>query len=300
MIPNYPEFAPIQFGLKNELQNFTRQFDPYEDFTFVNLYTWDTNNKAGVSKLFENLVFRIPDYMKAGEYTYTFLGMNEPDSTLKILLGNHSAVELVPQFIVESLKIPEDFIIHEDRESFDYMYSTSALATLRGKALSKKRNLSNTTRNILKDRLHLHSKTTLSSEEKFSMSDIINRWAKATKQPRKNYKFEFIALERLLKNFEDLELVATLCYIDENMNGFSIHEIIDSEYGICHFEKSLNNEFPGINTVLIQEANKYLEDKIAYVNWQQDLGLEGLRKAKLAYRPEYFLRKYTVKANQTQ
>jgi len=46
--------------------------------------------------------------------------------------------------------------------------------------------------------------------------------------------------------------------------------------------------------VLIQEAAKFLSNKSKIVNWQQDLGIEGIKKAKRAYRPIGYLRKYTI------
>ncbi len=294
MIPQFPEFTPVDFKLQKEIQTFTRKFDPYEDFSFVNLYTWDTNGNAGVSWLNNNLVIKIPNYMDSTKFTYTFVGTSQLDATVTTLLDKYRVLELIPTFAITGLLHPEKYAIAEDRDSFDYMYSVKSLSEMTGGPLRKKRNLVNATHKALGERIQCVTVSKLSSEQRLDVEVIIERWFNDTKQPSEDVACEKTALSRLIDAFEQLDLWITLCYIDDNLNGFSVHEIISKDYSICHFEKSLNKKYPGINTVLIKAAATFLSDKSATVNWQQDLGIEGLRKSKEAYRPKYYLRKYWI------
>ena len=294
MISQFPDFTPINLNLKNEIQAFTRQFDPYEDFSFINLYTWNTNGKAAIAWLNGNLVIKIPHYMGLDKFTHTFIGNTYLDETAATLVKEFSKLELIPEFIIKQLRHPEMYAIAEDRDSFDYMYEVKSLANLEGRALKKKRNLYNTACKALGARVKFTSVNSLTPRLKKEIEHVINEWFKQTAQPDLDVKSERMALTRLLESFNELNLWVTLCYIDEALSGFSVHEIINEDFSICHFEKSFNHRFSGLNTLLIQAAAQFLSDKSSIVNWQQDLGIAGLKKAKRAYAPKYYLRKYSI------
>lgn len=287
-------------SLKEEIQLFTRRFEPYEDFSFVNLYTWDTNGTAGVAWLNDNLIVKIPNYMDDAKFSYTFIGENKLDDTVSELLDAYPRLELIPTSVVTGLSHPENYAIAEDRDSFDYMYATKDLSELGGRRLRKKRNLFNSTQKILGERIKCVTLNKLSAKQHREVEDVIEKWLQTTKQSEDDTRFEKIALKRLMDAFEKLDLWVTLCYIDNTLNGFSVHEIVSKQYAICHFEKSTNQDHPGINATLIKEAAMFLSDKSNTVNWQQDLGIEGLRKAKRAYGPKYYLRKYWISRGGTE
>lgn len=294
MISQFPDFTSISMDLKNALTEYSRQFDPYEDFSFINLYTWDIGQKLKVAWLNGNLVIQIPNYLDSNKYSYTFIGNHELDDTVKTLLNSFDTLELIPAFIITGLKNPEEYAIAEDRDSFDYMYFVDRLADLKGRKLRKKRNIAKSTRAHLGSSLRCETVDKLSSDQISDIKKVIDEWFKNTDQHKADTESEYIALERVLKSFNNLDLWITLCYLDESLVGFSVHEIINTKYAICHFEKSLNNLDSGLNTILIQEAAIFLKDRVEIVNWQQDLGIESLRKAKRAYAPSYFLRKYWI------
>lgn len=300
MISHFPDFTPINMKLKEEIQLFTRRFDPYEDFSFVNLYTWDTNGKAGVAWLNNNLVIKIPNYTDRTKFSYTFIGLSRLDETVSKLLDTFPRLELIPTFIVSGLLQPDKYAIAEDRDNFDYMYEVKALAELSGRQLRKKRNLFNTAQKTVGKRVECKTVNKLNPEILNDIEAVIAKWLKITKQSQDDTAFEEIALKRLVGAFGELDLWATLCYVDNTLNGFSVHEIVSEEYAICHFEKSLNQELVGINTILIKESALFLSDKSTIVNWQQDLGIEGLRKAKRAYAPSYYLKKYWISRGTSQ
>jgi hypothetical protein len=97
-----------------------------------------------------------------------------------------------------------------------------------------------------------------------------------------------------LEHAESFILMFTTLQIKGRLAGFSIHEILDQQFAITHFEKALpihrNAYLPLIN----KAAADLVGNSCKYVNWEQDLGLEGLRKSKQSYQPVKFLKKYIV------
>ena len=81
------------------------------------------------------------------------------------------------------------------------------------------------------------------------------------------------------------------------MVGFTIGEKANSEMAIIHIEKG-DPDFKGAYTFINKVfAEKYLSD-VKYINREEDLGIEGLRKAKTSYHPVKLERKYIVDINQ--
>jgi hypothetical protein len=82
-------------------------------------------------------------------------------------------------------------------------------------------------------------------------------------------------------------------YVGDQVIGFSCGEVVGDTL-IIHIEKA-DIAFDGAYQKLVSEyAKMYASDGVQYINREEDLGIEGLRKAKLSYHPAFILRKYTV------
>ena len=71
--------------------------------------------------------------------------------------------------------------------------------------------------------------------------------------------------------------------------AFSICSRVNSEQFTVHFEKN-DPEFKGSGQIVNQETARALLPFGKYINREQDLGIEGLRHAKMSYRPLVLLR----------
>lgn len=298
-ISTYPAFCPIDLELKHEIDRLTKKYDKYSDFSFVNLYTWDTNSKAAVSILNANLVIKIPDYQHLGKYTYTLIGDNKLDETINTLINDLNYLELVPEFIVKQLNSPERYAIAEDRGSFDYVYRVVDLAEMRGKKLSKKRNHVNVTMKELGSRIRLKTTTSLTNQEIAAILSVVECWNKDELKADNSSRFEYIALKRLFDKWARFDLQITLCYLDDVLVGFTVYEV-NEDMSICHFEKCLHGSNEGLGTLLVKEAAKQLVGKSLLANWEQDLGIPGLNKSKLSYKPLKYMRKYKISFGRTK
>ena len=93
------------------------------------------------------------------------------------------------------------------------------------------------------------------------------------------------------ENYEKLGFEGGAILVDGKIVACTIGEKINSDNFVVHFEKAFT-EFEGAYTIINQEFSKTLEDRFKFINREEDLGIEGLRKAKLSYRPFLLLEKY--------
>ena len=97
-------------------------------------------------------------------------------------------------------------------------------------------------------------------------------------------------LETILCNMDRLNVKGGAIFVDERAVAFTLGSPINNEVFDIHIEKALKDYGEGY-TVINREFARRLED-YKYINREDDMGLEGLRKAKLSYKPEIILKKY--------
>ena len=102
------------------------------------------------------------------------------------------------------------------------------------------------------------------------------------------------AISRVLNSWEKIEgLVGGAIMVDKTMAAYTVAESLSADMLLIHFEKG-NTDFKGvyqaINQLFLEHSGKNFE----IVNREQDLGDEGLRKAKLSYHPVDFINKYRI------
>ncbi len=129
---------------------------------------------------------------------------------------------------------------------------------------------------------------------------VARNWLDGQPEARRDYlEYEYRAILKSGANWENWNLKGILVYADGEPVGMNIvSELSEGVYDI-HFEKALA-EYPHVWSVLEQELAKYLEDAV-WINREEDLGDEGLRKSKMSYRPDLLMQKfYAVPAAQVQ
>jgi hypothetical protein len=106
---------------------------------------------------------------------------------------------------------------------------------------------------------------------------------------------ENLALERFFMNEKNFNLVAFGLFLDGEMVGFTIDELLaGTDYVLSHFIKG-DISIIGVYMFLMhQSCIDFIESGKKLFNYEQDLGLPGLRKAKVSWRPSTFLKKYEI------
>ncbi|HEY5267857.1 MAG TPA: phosphatidylglycerol lysyltransferase domain-containing protein [Candidatus Saccharimonadales bacterium] len=294
MIPQFPRFSKLAIVYMEEIKNFTSRFEPYSDFNFTSLLSWDTDDSTEVSMLNGNLVVRFTNYT-TDNLLYSVIGDNMIDESLLELLAITTSIELVPEIVIKNINNFDLFDVEEDRGAFDYVYILEDLASMNGKKYKTRRNkLSLVTRDIGSN-LRSVIITNVNKDMFLSLNKVSTSWQQNSQQNAVDTDRENAAINRILSWSNSLNLFILIFYKDEDIVGFSINEKISDEYSICHFEKALPVH-DNIYTYIVHEsAKELLTLGSKYINWEQDLNLPGLRKSKLSYQPEKFLKKYQVK-----
>lgn len=178
--------------------------------------------------------------------------------------------------------------VFANRDSFDYIYETQELIELKGKRFHGKRN-------------HIKRfKENNWSFEKLTPKDHDECIAFATEFYNNNKGYddysavvEQYAINTFFNNFDELGLKGGVLRVDGEIAGFSIGEKLNSDTFVVHIEKAksdINGAYPTICNEFLKAYAKNFE----YVNREEDLGIEGLRRSKQSYHPEFLLEKYTV------
>lgn len=295
-------FEPVDINAKDKLQPYFELVD-YEacEYCFATLYMW--------SHVYNTVYYVEEDFaIVSGEYE----GNNFVVLPLASKENMHKALEFIFKYfkddnkkihlraitkeIVEYMKenYPGKFEYIEERDYFDYVYSGESLRTLGGRKNQKKRNHINF---FLKEYENRFEYKTLTKKDFNECLILLNEWAmrKEDGQYDDDFKNEFKAIKILFDNYDKLSDYLKIggIYVDEKLEAFSIGEMLNSEMAVIHIEKAnpmIRGLYPYINQQFL--VNEFNDAK--FINREEDLGIEGLRKAKLSYHPERFVEKYTV------
>ena len=301
MIPQFPEFKKLELTDKKDIESFTKRFPPYSDFNFASMWGWDTKGDMLVSQLNNNLVVCFTDYL-TGEPFYSFLGDNEINDTAEKLISFSKEqsfpahLKLIPEVSANGLD-RERFIVTEDRNNFDYMLAVESLKPHDGtlRPLSSRRKLIN--------KLKLLSHTAVvpidihDSEIAEKILSVFSEWESRQGMNASDILILKNALHKVLQSSEIENTLAFGLLINEKFEGYSINEFLGNEYAIGSFQQASTVTSQASYALLMQEVAVYLDQLgCKYLNLEQDLGIEGLRKWKLSYKPTYYLKKYVVTA----
>ena len=79
--------------------------------------------------------------------------------------------------------------------------------------------------------------------------------------------------------------------IQGKLAAFTLGEQINDEIAVIHIEKA-DSGIPGLYTIINQQFVEHAWTKVKYINREEDMGLEGLRRAKLSYNPAFMIDKF--------
>ncbi|HRR77051.1 MAG TPA: phosphatidylglycerol lysyltransferase domain-containing protein [Ruminococcus sp.] len=183
---------------------------------------------------------------------------------------------------------PDRFTYELDRDSSDYIYLTEDFISLKGKKYHGKRN--HLAR--FKELDYTYSPITEKDFDDciiFCTAEYNNRSGSAVH----SFIAEQFAINTYFSYFNELGLKGSLIRIDGKVAAVTIGEQLNSETFCVHIEKadtSYNGIYTGISHLFAESEAAGLK----YINREEDLGIEGLRRSKLSYNPAFLLNKYTL------
>lgn len=181
-----------------------------------------------------------------------------------------------------ALTEPVKYDLYEVRGEFEYIYTADSLAQLKGNALKPKRNHVN----------HFHKHFQWSKEEinQTNLSEVIafsKAWDVKKEIPLESHLHnENRALDELFTHFNELDVKGLLLRVDGRVVAFSVGCPLCEDTYLVLFEKA-DWEINGAYSMINCEFAKRVAENYTYINRAEDGGMEGLRKAKLSYHPNY-------------
>ena len=185
--------------------------------------------------------------------------------------------------------LPDTTQFIDDRDNWDYVYLRDNLANLAGRKYHAKKNHANAFRKENPD----YAFSVISKNDIADCIAFADLWCEIKGQNAEGLRCELCALEEALINYEVLNIRGALIRIDGVVQAFSIGEKYNKDMAVIHFEKA-NPEIRGLYTVINQDFCSKVWNDVIYINREEDMGLEGLRKAKESYHPEFMVKKYSV------
>lgn len=223
-----------------------------------------------------------------GDYKALFQEMKQYADSLGVPLRVRGIpVELVPNL---EQWFPGKFQVETYREEADYLYLTEEFANFSGKKFHQKRNFVNRFLNYNPE----FREITPNDFEQCIAFGAKSYNAKAGYTDASAVAEQY-AIHMLFQNYEKLRLMGGMLFVGEELVAFSVGERLNSSTVDVHLEKADTN-YVGAYPAMAQAFAKFVAKDFLYLNREEDLGIEGLRKSKLSYHPVKILEKYTATA----
>ncbi len=298
-VPSFPKFRPFTTEDKQWYIPYYSQFEPYADFAFGNLLIWlNFNDDLKVSELNNNLIFTFTNSLTDGSLTMTVLGVDDIDGTLRKLFTSGICKELsfVPAVTYEGINEKHSFSIEEERDSFDYILETNRMAKMLGSESRKLRRIVRTSIREYGDTIILRELEMNDDTINFMINNL-HTWDKAFTLTKNDVDLQEVkALNTSLDISREIDNRNFSIYIDGKLEGFILYQVPPQEGFVIlnHIKTSYNFRYI-FDFMLFAFAARVTQSGIKYINFEQDLGLEGLRDHKLGLKPIGFLKKYSIK-----
>ncbi|MCQ2606923.1 MAG: GNAT family N-acetyltransferase [Bacteroidales bacterium] len=282
------EFMPVTLQDRQTIEQYTVQFAPRDcEFSFGNLFCWQEIQDTHFAVYKDSLLLR---FTIQGKHIYTFPIGKQIDQSLcnEILSLLPDAIFQAEESVLKQY-CDEKFHITPHRDFFDYIYLRENLATLKGSKYQQKRNHINKFKSQ-----YQYEYIPLNSTLTEKCIALEKEWRLQHNQGEQtSYNAEEDAISRALSHFNELQLIGGAIVINNTIEAFTIGcPINDNTFNVM-FEKA-NSSFDGIYSIINQEFAQRIPEKYIYINREEDLGKEGLRKSKLSYKPYAFIEKSTA------
>lgn len=289
MVTPYPAFRPIRLDNKPLFDAAFRANPPrISEFTFTNLYAWRDTYRLNVSTLDDIILLR-SEGGPAQRY-FNPIGASDTKETItRILKDTKASFIRIPEEIKELFDKDNDFKVEPDPDNWDYLFKTEDLVRLPGARYDGKRNL---IKKFKSENEYEYIK--LSGENAAACLEFQEAWCSI--KDCKNIESlnnEVRAAGEMIKNFTALGIVGGAIKIKMRIRAIALAERLNQDAMVMHILKADPN-IKGLYQTIMQEFLLREAGGFKYVNLEQDLGVEGLRKSKFSYHPLKMIKKYTI------
>lgn len=267
------------------------------EFSFGNNVLWNPGGKLEYQIVEEVLVYRMifeeeivyctPDFKGKVSRIVHFI---EADAAS---IGKKYSISCLNVKMMGELKdaFPEQYVFTTNRNQSDYIYLVDKLAELKGGKYHKKKNHVNKFR-----KNYEFSYEEIGEDNIEECRAMKNLWMLKRETMDESLQVETKAIDMALDHYKEFGFTGGLIRVEGKVKAFTMGERLSSDTFVTHFEKAMD-DMDGLYAIINQQfAQNTLQGNYVYVNREDDMGLEGLRQAKLSYYPEYVYDKYAARA----
>ena len=264
------------------------------EYCFGNIFMWSDIYENKIHN--DNGIFVSADFTDEPVFCYP-IGDGDKKATIQKLIEFSKGLGVNLEFFGMTEKdrdelqflFPKQFEITEERDYFDYLYTSESLATLVGRKLASKRN------HISYFEKTFDWKYEPITKENIHKCELLNEhWERLNREKNpEEIGDEHLAIKKALANFFELGLEGGILTIENEIVAFTFGEKLNDNTFCTHVEKAYGN-IRGAYQMINREFARQLKDRFEYINREDDTGSEGLRRAKLSYHPHRLVIKYSA------
>lgn len=286
------------------------------DLSFGNLISWKFLYNTQFAIVNDYLVFRFHYNRHLAYMMPVAKPQPQEDGTFKVKPCDECSIEVIKAIRDDSIamghpflmmgvcnymrdlieqRFPDTFDIKPNRDFADYIYTREKLVNLSGKKLQSKRNHINKFKSLYPN----YEYRALTPDLIPQCLALEKQWRKVSKDDTdetdldEELSEELRSMTRAFNRWDRLGLVGGTIWIDNTLVAFTFGcPINQTTFDVCVEKADVNYE--GAFTIINQEFVKHLPEKYFYINREEDMGDEGLRRAKESYKPDILLEKNTV------
>lgn len=292
------EFKPVRLEDRQVIERYTMPSGITNcDLAFANMYCWQKVYHSAWAEIDGFLVIRFHigggekiGYMQPvgqGDFAHIIPTLREDAHAhaqrLRIIGLTRQGCEQI------GAMHPCNFAFGSDRALEDYIYSADDLRNLPGRRYQPKRN-------------HINRFTATYPNYRYepmteahfdACMQLEREWRKVHGGHTSELCAEQQAMQRAFAHFDELGMLGGCIYVGDRLAAFTYGSAVNDHTFDTHVEKA-DTEFDGAFTMINKLFAEHLPAQFTHINREEDLGIEGLRRAKLSYHPTSIEPKFTA------
>lgn len=290
--PLFPDFKRVgledQGFIKEQISRFPSEAC---ELNFGNIFIWRNFEYPQFTLINQNLCL-LCEPLSEPAYFLPPVGENRMEETVRTCLTRAPRLSRVPESLVQ--KYSSRLKWEPDRDNFDYIYLAEDLIHLKGKRYDGKRN-----RIKRFEKNHSYRYLSLQGRDLEGCRSLLDEWLEAKSLPESILSTQKDVIKEAFAYFEVLGLVGGAVVVDNRIAAFSIGEVLSGDTAVIHIEIA-SPRYEGLSQLLNREFVKNELSSYTYINKEQDIGIPGLRRAKLSYHPHHLVKKFNLWAEKNQ
>ena len=287
-------FKPLTVADKPQISKYFTHNYMNSEATFTYHYLWRHAGKTVFAEVLDTLVL-VTNFWGV-PFTYPPFGSGDIAASLAMTkehFNSHGHPLYLRAVTTERkeaiLRLYPNLYAVQARDSYDYFYDANDLRTLGGRKYMQKRNHLHA---FLRDYPHYQYRPLMTNDIEECLA-FTNQWLADRDSISPVLSVEVSALSELLKNYEQLGLTGGVITIQGRLAAFTLGERLNSNTVVIHVEKA-KSSYRGLYQAINKDyLNNHWPD-VQFVNREEDMGEEGLRKSKLSYHPIALIEKWEM------